>query len=237
MQEAHQKALSVAAALEGEIERLNSMRARPRSRARLKSRDCQRSREGQKKRQCQVSFVDKSVPGQSASPEMPSDGEELEGDEANLEDPPELKPLVASFLQGLPETSGDKGKDASPEPAVSDLAGWVTWKAKMCNTPDWWRELSMVPGEEDTRKLARQVWTPCQLQELKQEMATLRAPPAPPCLCRQKFMPPPKLIFASQDIREVPREKTVAYARALQYWAEQNNPPTGGGSCLLVEGV
>ena len=23
----------------------------------------------------------------------------------------------------------------------------------------------------------------------------------------------------------------------LQYWAEQNNPPTGGGSCLLAEGV
>ena len=49
MHEVHQKALSAAAALEGEIERLSSMRAHPRSRARLRSRDCQRSREMQKK--------------------------------------------------------------------------------------------------------------------------------------------------------------------------------------------
>ena len=241
MWEVHQKALSVAAALEGEIERLSNMRACPRSRVRSRSWDHWRSREGQKKRRCQVSFVDESAPGQSASPEMPSDKEELEGDEANLEDPPELKPTVASFLQGLPETSGDKGNKVPLEPAVLDLAGWVMWKAKMCDTPDWWRELSAVPGEEDTRKLARQVWASFQiphwLQELNEEMATLRAPPAPPCLCRQKFMPPPKSIFTSQDIREVPREKTVAYARALQYWAEQNNLPTGGESHLLAEGV
>ena len=44
-------------------------------------------------------------------------------------------------------------------------------------------------------------------------------------------------IFASRDIREVPREKVVAYTRALQYWAEQNDPPTGGEPCLLVKGV
>ena len=29
----------------------------------------------------------------------------------------------------------------------------------------------------------------------------------------------------------------VAYARALQYWAEQNNPPTRGEPHLLVESV
>ena len=172
---------------------------------------------------------------------MPSDGEELKGDEADLEDLPELKPTVASFLQGLPETFGDEGKDMPLEPTVLDSVGWVMWKAEICETLDWWRELSTVPGEENTRKLARQVWAsfqlPCQLQVLKEEMATLRAPPAPPCLHRQKFMLPPKLIFASRDIREVPREKTVVYTRVLQYWAEQNNLPTGGGSHLLVEGV
>ena len=145
--------------------------------------------------------MDESAPSQSASPEMPSDREELEGDKADLEDPPELKPAVASFLQGLPETLGDEGEDVPLEPTVLDSAGWVMWKAEMCNTPDWWREPSTVPGEEDTRKLARQVRAsfqlPCQLQELKEEMATLRAPPAPPCLHWQKFMLPPKSIFAS----------------------------------------
>ena len=50
-------------------------------------------------------------------------------------------------------------------------------------------------------------------------------------------MLPPDSIFTSQDIREVPREKVVAYTRALQYWAEQNDPPTGGEPCLLVKGI
>ena len=38
--------------------------------------------------------------------------------------------------------------------------------------------------------------------------------PALPCLHRQKFMPPADLIFACRDIREIPLEKVVAYARA-----------------------
>ena len=29
----------------------------------------------------------------------------------------------------------------------------------------------------------------------------------------------------------------MAYARAFQYWAEQNDPPTGGEPRLLVENV
>ena len=50
-------------------------------------------------------------------------------------------------------------------------------------------------------------------------------------------MPQADSIFASQDIREVPREKVVVYARALQYWAEQNDLPTRGKPHLLVESI
>ena len=62
-----------------------------------------------------------------------------------------------------------------------------------------------------------------------------------PLLCHafagQTFMLPPDSIFASWDIREVPREKVVAYTRALQYWAEQNDLPTGGEPRLLAKSV
>ena len=102
-------------------------------------------------------------------------------------------------------------------------------------------ELFAVLGKEDARKLAREVRAsfrlPWWLQELGSREATLQAPPAPPCLCRQKFMPPADSIFACRDIREIPREKVVAYARALQHWAEQNNPPAGGEPCLLAKSV
>ena len=73
--------------------------------------------------------------------------------------------------------------------------------------------------------------------ELGVREATLQAPPALPCLCRQRFIPPAESIYACRDIREIPREKVVAYARALQHWAEENNPPAGGGPRLLAESV
>ena len=73
--------------------------------------------------------------------------------------------------------------------------------------------------------------------ELGAEEATLQAPPTLPCLYRQKFMPPAKSIYACRDIREIPREKVVAYARALQHWVEQNNLPAGGGPWLIVESM
>ena len=102
-------------------------------------------------------------------------------------------------------------------------------------------ELLAVPGKEDARKLAREVRAssglPWQLQELGSKEATLQAPPAPPCLCRQKFMSPANSIFACRDIREIPREKVVAYVRALQLWVEQNNLPAGGEPCLLAKSI
>ena len=64
-----------------------------------------------------------------------------------------------------------------------------------------------------------------------------RLPPAPPCLHWQRFMPLADSIFACRDIREVPREKVVAYTRALQYWAEQNDLPTGGKPHLLAKSL
>ena len=238
----HQKALSAKTALEGEIERLSQMRTHPQSGVRLRSRDHQRSKGEEWKKTChQVSFADEPAPSQSADPDTPSGREGSEGRDFNLGEPPELKPAVASFLWGSPKTSDDEGKKTPPEPTILDFAEWVPWKVERCNTPGWWMELSTVPGEDNTRKLARQVRAsfglPWWLQELDAGRATLQASPALPCLHWQSFMLPPDSIFASRDIREVPREKVVAYTRALQYWAEQNDPPTGGEPHLLVKSV
>ena len=195
---------------------------------RLRSQDCWRSKgEGQKKRHCQVGSMDKAAPSQSADPEMLLGKEGCEGRDSDLGELPELKPAVASFLQGSPETLDEEGEKLPPEPPVSNYAKWVHWKVERCKTPNWWMELSTVPGEDDARKLARQVRAsfglPWWLEELDVEGGTLQAPPALPCICRHRFMLQANSIFASQDIREVPREKVVAYTRALQYWVEQND--------------
>ena len=50
-------------------------------------------------------------------------------------------------------------------------------------------------------------------------------------------MPPVISAFACRDIREIRREKTVTYTRALQYLAEQRNLPKKDQPCPLAESV
>ena len=149
---------------------------------------------------------------------MPSGKEESQGRGSDLEELPELKHTVASFLQGSLGTLDEEGKKMPPEPNVADLSWWVSWRSERCETPDWWEELLAVPGKEDVRRLAREVRAsfmhPQQMQELDSREATLQAPSALPCLHRKKFMPPANSTFACRDIQETLREKVVAYARA-----------------------
>ena len=102
-------------------------------------------------------------------------------------------------------------------------------------------ELLTVPGENNTRRLAREVKAsfqlPWQMHELESKEAPFQAPLVLPCLHRRRFMPPVISIFASQDIREIPWERTIAYAWALQHWAKQNSLPVRGKPRLLVESV
>ena len=75
------------------------------------------------------------------------------------------------------------------------------------------------------------------MHELDPKEAPFHAPPAPPCLHQWRFMPPIMSAFACQDIQEIPREKMVAYAQALQCLAEQNSPPKKDQPCLLTESM
>ena len=53
------------------------------------------------------------------------------------------------------------------------------------------------------------------------------APPVPKCLCQKDFLlPHPR--FPCHDIWEEQWKKTIAYAQALQYWAERANLPMLG---------
>ena len=96
---AHQKALAAVATLEEEINRLSRTWAHSKSWARSKTRDHQRpSGEGWKKRHHQVRFEDEATTSQSTDPKTPPGGDRSEGGGSDLEELPELKPMVASFL-------------------------------------------------------------------------------------------------------------------------------------------
>ena len=79
-------------------------------------------------------------------------------EDPDWEEPLELEPGITSFLRGLAENSEEEEKAPPPEPPVIELHEWVTWKAKMCKTPDWWRELLAVPGVPNCKKLVWKVW-------------------------------------------------------------------------------
>ena len=181
VQEAHQKVLATVSTLEREIKRLHHTWAQSQSRARSKSGDCHRlSGEGQKRRCHQARFADEPAPGQSTDPKMPLGKEGSQGGGSDLEEPLELKPTVASFLQGSLETLDKEGEKTPPEPNIMDFGQWVPWKSERCETPDWWEELLAVPGKEDARRLAREVKAsfilPQWLWELDSREATLQAP-------------------------------------------------------------
>ena len=64
-----------------------------------------------------------------------------------------------------------------------------------------------------------------------------KAPLAPLCICQKSFLLQHDPKFACWDIRELQLEKTVAYAQALQFWAEKANLPTQGQPHLLAVSV
>ena len=69
----------------------------------------------------------------------------------------ELEPGVTSFLRGSVENSEEEEEVPPPEPPVGELHKWVMWKAEMTKTPDWWRELLVVSGVPQCKKLAWKV--------------------------------------------------------------------------------
>ena len=102
------------------------------------------------------------------------------GRDSKLGEMLELQPKVAFFLQGSPDTLDDEDGKVLPEPAVLNFAEWVSWKAARCDTPSWWMELSTVLGENNTRRLAREVRASFQLPWQMHELESKEAPFKPP---------------------------------------------------------
>ena len=235
---AYWKALLMAATLEEEIERL--CRKKAHSSPEWRQRDSYGSEERSRKRRCRASFGSQPTTSWSADPGMLSSRTGSEDRDSDLGDLPQLQAEVASFLQCSSKTAEEDSEGISPESPVSQPTEWVWWKAERCDIPDWYAELSTVPLE-DTEKLAQQVRAsfklPKCMHELNPKEAPFHAPPAPPCLHWWKFLPPITSAFACQDIWEIPREKTIAYARAMQCFAEWHNLPRKDQPCPLAKSM
>ena len=105
VREAHRQVLSMTATIEVEIERLHRLRVCPTER-RHRSRTWQEPE--RRKRWHWVSFTTPLTSGQSAKPDLLQGKTGSGSKDSDLGDPPKLKAEVASFLQGLSETSGEE---------------------------------------------------------------------------------------------------------------------------------
>ena len=164
VRKAHQKALAMAPALEEEIEWLSCppTRSQPKVRTHSRRRDhwIHRSK-GQKRRYHQMQPESYPAPYFEYNPSLrnsESGREVMATKDPDLEEPSELGPEVTSFLRGLAKNSEKEERVPSPKPPVKELCEWVVWKAKMCETPDWWRELLAVPGVKDCKEIVQKVW-------------------------------------------------------------------------------
>ena len=212
VREAHQKALAMAVALEEEIEWLSFplARSQPELRTHSRSRDHQiHGSRGQKRRCHQMQPEGCPAPYFKYHPSRrnsESGGEVMATKDPDLEELLELGPEVACFLRGSAKNSEEE-KAPSPKLPVKELHKWVAWKAEACEIPGWWTELLAVPEVQDCKEFAQKVWASFQLPKRASEVNKMenyhQAPPAPPCLLRRNFLPPPNSIFACWDIWEM----------------------------------
>ena len=206
VREAHWKALATTATLEEEIEQLSQSITQDWLEAHTHSRSwdhCRWKSWGWNRRCCPVWPEQSPVPYFKYNP--PWRGPASEEDEKalldfDLEAPSELGPEVDCFLQGPAESSGEEDRRiSSPEPPVEDLESWVTWRARVHDMPDWWQELTEVPGVDDHEKLAWEVQAsfelPWQISKWHCVENYHQAPLAPLCIHQKSFLLPPDSKF------------------------------------------
>ena len=110
----------------------------------------------------------------------------------------------------------------------------MEWQAKQLGTPAWWPELKAIPGVTDYQKLACKMGASFHIPEVRMRASIgqeYTATPAPKCLSRNAFLPDE---LSYQEVWQQLTLLTVAYARGLQYWAENHNLPRSPDLCPLA---
>ena len=105
---------------------------------------------------------------------------------------------------------------------------WVRWHAHQVETPAWWPELVKLPTPRDPISFAKWVQASFQFPKakfLRKGENDHTSPPAPHCIEWDTFLPQTEGNFVSQDYRLRQAKKTLAFAKALQFWVEKAQPP------------
>ena len=173
-----------------------------------------------------------------------SDWSQLE--EEDLGCLPTLEPHVQEFLRGeemLPASMG-VGDDLLPDdhkPCPMQSAEWIRWHAQQLDMPAWWQELKEVQGQDNLQEFAWMVQASFEVPKVRSHVAKVDNDhsmlPTHHSIDRDRFMPLPDMWFGTQDFHLTQPQKTLAYAKTLQYWAEKAQPLIPGKPHHLVESI
>ena len=167
--------------------------------------------------------------------------------EEDLECPLPLEPHVQEFLRGgemLLAGAGVRGGlpwISTPELSPMEAMEWIKWHMWQLDMPTWLQELKEVPSQDDFQEFARRVWVSfqvpkvrCHASKVDNNHSTLLAHHS---LDRDWLLPLLDMWFGSQDFWLAQPQKTLAYVKALQYWAEKAQPLIPSEPCQLAESV
>ena len=127
------------------------------------------------------------------------------------------------------------------EPSPLHASDWIEWHVRHFQKPSWWEELSKVPSHADHQEFAQKVHTYFEVPKAYnwvEEVINYYVPLlAHPSIGKHCFLPPKDMRFSTQDICLSQLHHTIAYARALQHWAEEVHPPVPGQAHHLARSV
>ena len=151
-----------------------------------------------------------------------------------------LNPNLEGFLAGA-EGGDNHWQPLLPKPSHNNSFEWVKSCVNQLETLTWWWELSEVPIQVDIQEFARWVWASFQLPKVSSHAQGVAndylAPPAPQSLDHDWFLPISNISFGRQDYHMKQPQKTLVYAKALQYWVEKAQPPLPDEPHQIVESV
>ena len=142
--------------------------------------------------------------------------------------------LDLTWFIGTPAVSRSAGhrQNTLDEPSIENYKKWLEWWAWQLDTSHWWEELIVIPYVKDIWRLAQRIWAFFEVPSVRREALEgqpFTAHPAPKCIQKCEFLLDG---LPCQDVRMKPCQITLAYSRALQYWAEKVNLPVSGDPAL-----
>ena len=118
---------------------------------------------------------------------------------------------------------------------------WIEWCTRYVQMPSWWEELTKIPDHTDHQEFGLKVCASFEVPKASNQAKKVDNYDTQllthSSIWKHHFLLPRDMRFSTQDICLAQLHHTIAYARALQHWAEKVHPQITAQPCFLVRSV